>query len=92
MTYTAAAANSTSITYSLVSSPANAGNTIDASTGAVTYVAGFFGTATITASAAGCNGPKTATHVATIDPLPSAAGTITGTSPVCARATGVSYS
>ena len=37
------------------------GNTINAATGAVTYAAGWSGTSTITASAAGCNGPKTAT-------------------------------
>ena len=33
------------------------GNTINSSTGDVTYVAGWSGTSTITASAAGCNGP-----------------------------------
>ena len=45
-----------------------AGNTINPSTGAVTYVAGWSGTSTITATAAGCNGPKTATHTVTTNP------------------------
>ena len=34
------------------------GNTINASTGAVTYAAGWSGTSIITATATGCNGPQ----------------------------------
>ena len=40
--------------------------TINSLTGDVTYVAGYSGTTIITASAAGCNGPKTATHTVTV--------------------------
>ncbi|MFN8243855.1 MAG: Ig-like domain-containing protein [Ferruginibacter sp.] len=69
VTYTATASNNTGITYSLDAASLAAGNTINSSNGAVTYVAGWLGASTITASAAGCNGPKTATHVATTNDL-----------------------
>ena len=62
VTYTATATNNTGITYSLDATSLGAGNTIVAGTGAVTYVAGWSGTSTITASAAGCNGPVTSSH------------------------------
>ncbi|MEZ4959932.1 MAG: DNRLRE domain-containing protein, partial [Saprospiraceae bacterium] len=65
VTYTASATNATSLTYSLDATSLSAGNTINASTGAVTFTAGWTGTSTITASAAGCGGPKTATHTVT---------------------------
>ncbi len=68
VTYTATAANSTSITYSLDAASITGGVTINASTGEVTYPAGWFGTTVITASAAGCNGPLTADHNVTISP------------------------
>ena len=67
-TYTATATNSTGITYTLDAPSTTAGNSIIASTGAVTYVAGWSGTSTITAGAVGCNGPKTAIHTVTITP------------------------
>src|SRR5206468_1513501 len=67
VTYTATATTTTGITYSLNAASLAAGNTIDASTGEVTYDAAWFGTTIITASAAGCNGPKTATHTVTIN-------------------------
>jgi hypothetical protein len=81
VTTTTTATNSTGITYSLdATTAAFAGNSINSSTGAVTYAAGWSGTTTITASAAGCNGPVTRTHVVTVTPsntinLTSAAGT-----------------
>lgn len=65
VTYTANSANSTSISYSLDSASLAAGNTINASTGIVTYVASWSGTSIITVTAEGCKGPKTATHTAT---------------------------
>ncbi len=65
ITYTATASNTTGITYSI--SPAGAG-TINSGTGLVTYNAGFSGAVTITASAAGCNGPKTANFNLTVTP------------------------
>ncbi|RPH30068.1 MAG: DUF3494 domain-containing protein, partial [Bacteroidales bacterium] len=69
VTYTATADNTTGITYSLdATTAAFSGNSIVASTGEVTYAAGWSGTTTITASAAGTNGPTTATHTVTICP------------------------
>ncbi len=56
----------------------SAGNTINASTGAVTYVAGWSGTSTITATAAGCT-PMTATHTVTTSATPSVSATTTYT-------------
>ncbi len=64
VTYTATAANTTGITYSLDATSLTAGNSINPNTGAVTYVSTWSGTSTITATAAGCNGPTQASHVA----------------------------
>jgi len=64
VTYTATAANSTGITYSLDATSLSAGNTISSTTGTVTYTSGWIGTSTITATAAGCNGPTAASHTA----------------------------
>lgn len=92
VTYTANASNTSGITYSLDASSISAGNTINASTGEVTYNASWVGTSTITASAAGCNGPKTTTHTATTTALVTApvfnAG---GSSTRCQAANTVSY-
>ncbi|WP_321370370.1 HYR domain-containing protein [uncultured Draconibacterium sp.] len=79
--YTTTANNSTGISYSLDAASLAGGNTINATTGQVTYVAGWSGTTTITASAAGCNGPAITTHVVTIRPTPTA--TISGDANVC---------
>lgn len=73
LTYTATASNTTGITYSLDAASLAAGNTINATTGAVTYVSNWSGTTIITASAAGCLGPNTSTHTVTVTPN----GTIT---------------
>lgn len=64
-TYTATASNTSGITYSV--SPAGAG-TINSSSGVMNWNSSFTGTATITASAAGCNGPKTADFTVTVNP------------------------
>ena len=69
VTYTATATNSTGITYSLDAASVAGGNTINSSTGLVSYVSGWSGTTIITASAAGCSGPATATHTVTITPF-----------------------
>jgi hypothetical protein len=66
VTYIASASNSTAITYSLDATSIAAGNTINGTTGEVSYAAGWNGMSTITASATGCNGPKTANHTVTI--------------------------
>jgi hypothetical protein len=68
VTYTATATTTTGITYSLDAASIAGGNTIDATTSEVTYATGWSGTTTITASAAGCNGPALATHTVTITP------------------------
>ncbi len=69
VTYNATASNATSITYSLDAvSNAFPGNSINATNGTVTYAAGWSGTSTITASAAGCGGPTIATHTVTVTP------------------------
>ena len=68
VTYTATATNNTGITYTLDAASITGGNTINAATGAVTYVAGWSGTSTVTASATGCDGPKTSTHTITTTP------------------------
>ena len=85
-TYTATATNTTGITYSV--SPVAAG-TINASSGEMDWDAAFSGTATITASAAGCNGPATATRTVIVsptvgtptEPTPSATTICQGSSP-----------
>ncbi|UWY30506.1 gliding motility-associated C-terminal domain-containing protein [Flavobacterium sp. TR2] len=84
-TRTTTASNSTSITYSLDAASIAGGNTINATTGVVTYAAGWSGTTTITASAAGCNGPATTTHTVTVNALPTA--TITGNLTACLTTT-----
>ncbi|MES2773048.1 MAG: Ig-like domain-containing protein, partial [Bacteroidota bacterium] len=105
VTYTATASNTTNITYSLNASSISAGNTINTSTGAVTYVAGYTGTAIITATATGCGGQKTATHTVTMTPFVATpvfalgatsnrcigAGSVTYTA-TAANSTGISYS
>jgi len=66
VTYTATADDSTGLTYTLDATSLNAGNTINSATGTVNWTSNYSGTATITATATGCNGPVTATHVVTI--------------------------
>ncbi len=77
VTYTATATNATSISYSLDATSLGAGNSINSSTGEVTYVVGWSGTSTITATANGCAFPTNSDHVVTITANP----TITGTTP-----------
>ena len=69
VTYTATSTNSTAITYSLDAASISGGNTVNTATGAVTWSAGWFGTSVVTASAAGCNGPATATHIVNINSI-----------------------
>ncbi|MCX6256046.1 MAG: T9SS type A sorting domain-containing protein [Bacteroidia bacterium] len=92
VTYTATATNNTGITYSLDSFSTSGGNSIDAGTGEVTYVAGWSGTSIITATAAGCNGPKTASHAVTITPsVGTPVFTLGATSTRCQGAGSVTY-
>jgi hypothetical protein len=89
VTYDATATNSTGITYSLDATSLAAGNTIVATTGAVTYVGGWVGLSIITAMATGCNGPSTASHVATSNPRPGPS--ISGPASICVGTSGIVY-
>ncbi len=71
VTYTATSTNSTGISYSLDATSLASGNTINTSTGAVTYTTGWNGTSTVTASATGYFGPKTSQHTVTINSTPT---------------------
>src|SRR5678815_3920671 len=76
--------NSSAIVYSLDATTAGfAGNSINSSTGAVTYAAGWSGTTTITATAAGCNGPATTNLVVTTTPTVTIAAFSPATSTRC---------
>ncbi|WP_228488791.1 HYR domain-containing protein [Prolixibacter sp. SD074] len=86
VTYSATAANSTAITYSLDATSLTNGNSIDASTGEVTYADTWSGTSVITVSAEGCGGPKTATHTVTTTPsvgVPTLITVSAGSEPAC---------
>jgi hypothetical protein len=96
VTYTATSVNNTSITYSLDATSLGAGCSINSSTGAVIYTAGYTGSSIITASASGCNGPQTSTHTVTIGSTVGTPTTIghSGAEPTCqiANAMTTSYS
>ncbi len=92
VTYTATATTNTGITYSLDASSITGGNSINSSTGEVSYVAAWTGTSTITVTATGCNGPKTATHTVTITPtVGTPVFTLGATSTRCQNANTVTY-
>ncbi len=92
VTYTATANNTSGITYSLDAASVSGGNIINSATGAVTYVAGWSGSTTITASAAGCNGPRSANHTVTVTPTVGTPVYTTGaTSTRCQGAGSVDY-
>src|SRR5205085_93721 len=92
VTYNATATNTTGITYTLDATSRCAGNTINASTVAVTYDAGWIGTSTITASAAGCNGPKISTHTVTINgPVSTPVFALGATSTICQSSPDITY-
>jgi len=69
VTYPATAAGSTGITYSLDEISLAGGNSINQGTGTVNFAASWAGTSVVTASAAGCKGPKTAQHTITTNTL-----------------------
>jgi len=84
VTYGATATNTSGITYSLDNLSIAGGNVINATTGEVTYAGTWSGTTIVTASAAGCNGPKTAIHTITITVSPGGAPVfILGAETVC---------
>ena len=68
VTNTTTANNSTGITYSLDAASLAAGNTINSSTGTVTYVATWSGTTYVTATASGCNASPTTVFTETVTP------------------------
>src|SRR5665647_555411 len=83
-TYGTTATNSTSFNWSVL--PAGAG-VINALTGVMTWANGYSGTATISVTANGCNGPSTpTTRTVTITPTvgtPTAITVSAGTEPTC---------
>ena len=92
ITYTATATNTTGITYTLDATSTTGGNSINPSTGAVTYLAGWSGTSIITASASGCGGPLIATHTVTITPTVGIPVFVLGaTSSICQPAGTITY-
>jgi hypothetical protein len=91
-TYTATAANSTSISYAIspTGTPYSGFNT---GTGQITWKSGFSGTAVITATATGLCGTKSeARVVTTYAAAPSTPGNISGSNAVCQNQAAVSYS
>ena len=105
LTYTTTGSNTTGITYSIDPASLAGFNSINSTTGEVTYAVGWSGITTITASAAGCNGPATTTHVVTITPTVviapfspvssnrcQSAGTVTYTTTAVNNSSGIVYS
>jgi len=72
VTYDAIATNALGYIYSLDAASLAGGNSINAATGTVNFVAGWSGLSIITVRAAGCNGPTTATHTVTVTSPPTA--------------------
>lgn len=64
VTYDATSSNATGLSYALDGDALAAGVTINGANGQVTYPGGWQDTATITVTATGCGGPKTANHIA----------------------------
>lgn len=77
--YHASAANATGLIYSLDAASMAGGNSIDPVTGALTFSASWNGISVVTATVTGCNGPKTAMHSITTNPLPGATISYPGT-------------
>lgn len=93
VSYTATASNNSGLTYSLDANSLAAGNTINSSTGDVTYTSAWSGTSTITVTATGCGSSTTASHTVTISPVVSSlAFAMGGTSTRCQGAGTVTYS
>ncbi|WP_284651796.1 T9SS type A sorting domain-containing protein [Flavobacterium terrisoli] len=87
-TYTAIASNSTGITYSV--SPVGAG-TINPTSGLMNWNANFTGQATITASAAGCNGPTTFNRIVDVLPSVGTPSFTAGATAICQNAANGTY-
>lgn len=68
-TFSASALNSSGISYSLDASSLSGGNTINSSTGAVTFASNWADTTVITATASGCNGPSSSIHKVLTDTI-----------------------
>ena len=94
ITYTANASNATTaITYELDAATALGGNGFNQNTGRINYVQSWSGTSIVTATATGCNGPKTSTHTITTSPAVSAPIFALGTtSTKCLGAASIQYS
>jgi len=92
VTYGATATNASVITYSLDGLSITGGNVINPATGEVTYAETWNGTTIITASAAGCNGPKTAIHTVTVNASSGSAPVfVLGAATVCQHSADEQY-
>jgi len=83
VTFHATATNALGLIYSLNAECLAAGNTINASTGQITFVAGWTGTAQITATATGCGAPTQAIHTVKVDAPPVVTLSASPAGPVC---------
>lgn len=89
--YKATAANSTGITYTLDALSIAAGNSINPTSGIVSYTAAWTGTSVITAHAEGCNGPKLSEHTVTINQVLPVSLTIAASSNTVCAGTSVMF-
>ena len=83
ITYTAVAANSSSMTYDLDVASKLAGNTIISATGQVTFAPGWVGISHVTATATGCGAPTSAIHAVKVNDQPIVTLTASTLGPVC---------
>jgi hypothetical protein len=79
--YSAPAANAVTLIYTIDAASIAGGNSINPSTGLLTFASGYTGNIIITASATGC-GTSSAFHVVTVNPAPTVVLTASATS-VC---------
>lgn len=83
ITYGATVINSFSLTYSLDAASLAAGNTINSTTGQVTFASGWTGTSQITATATGCGAPATAIHSVIVNATPTVTLAASPSTTVC---------
>ncbi len=69
--YSASAVNATGLTYSIDALSQSAGNSINPSSGEVTFAPGYTGDIIITVTATGCTAPTTAIHTITVHEPPT---------------------
>lgn len=83
VTFTASVTNAFALTYTLDAASLAAGNTINSTTGQVTFVPTWTGTSQITAKATGCGAPSTAIHTVVTNPSPSVSLVVSPSTAIC---------